>query len=48
MPFLAILPIIIILILMVGYRWGAARAGAAGYISAFIIAIAFLVQTPMF
>ena len=41
MPFLATLPIIIILILMVGYRWGAARAGAAGYISAFIIAIAF-------
>ena len=41
MPLLATLPIIIILILMVGYRWGAARAGAAGYIVTLIIAIAF-------
>ena len=35
------LPIALILILMVGFRWGAARAGAAGYIAALIIAIAF-------
>ena len=41
MPLLATFPIIIILILMVAYRWGAARAGAAGYISAFIVAITF-------
>jgi len=40
MPIFATLPIILILILMVGYRWGAARAGAAGYITALIIAIA--------
>ena len=41
MPLLATLPIIIILILMVGYRWGAARAGAAGYISALLVAITY-------
>ena len=41
MPFLALFPIIIILILMVGYRWGAARAGAAGYLAAMVVAIAF-------
>src|SRR3972149_6884706 len=39
--FIAAIPILIILVLMVGYRWGAARAGSAGYISAFIIAILF-------
>jgi lactate permease len=38
---IAIIPIIIILVLMVGYRWGAARAGSAGYLSAFIIAFLF-------
>ncbi|HBG75023.1 MAG: hypothetical protein A2X25_04550 [Chloroflexi bacterium GWB2_49_20] len=38
---LAAIPIIIILILMVGYRWGAARAGSAGYLTAFLIALAF-------
>jgi lactate permease len=36
----ALLPILIILILMVGLRWGAARAGAAGYLTALLIAIA--------
>jgi len=36
---LAFLPILVILILMVGYRWGAARAGGAGYISGLLIAI---------
>jgi len=41
MPLLATLPIILILILMVGFRWGAARAGAAGYLAALLIAIAF-------
>jgi lactate permease len=35
---LALAPIVIILILMVGLRWGAARAGAAGYLSALLIA----------
>ncbi|MCF6277599.1 MAG: L-lactate permease [Anaerolineales bacterium] len=41
MLLLALLPIGIILLLMVGFRWGAARAGAAGYIAAMIIAVAF-------
>jgi len=38
---IAVIPIIIILVLMVGYRWGAARAGSAGYLSAFLIAFFF-------
>ncbi|MFC2063841.1 L-lactate permease [Chloroflexota bacterium] len=38
---LAAIPIVLILVLMVGYRWGAARAGSAGYISAFLIALIF-------
>jgi lactate permease len=36
--FLAFIPIALILILMVGFRWGAARAGGAGYLSALLIA----------
>ncbi len=39
--FLALLPILVILFLMVGLRWGAARAGAAGYLLALGIASAF-------
>ena len=39
--FIAAIPILIILILMVGYRWGATRAGSAGYISAMVIAVLF-------
>lgn len=46
MPVLASIPIIAILILMIGYRWGAARAGAAGYLAAFFIAIAFFGAGP--
>jgi lactate permease len=38
---LAFTPIAIILALMVGFRWGASRAGAAGYLSALIVAILF-------
>ncbi len=38
---LAFTPIAIILALMVGFRWGAARAGAAGYLSALVIAVFF-------
>ncbi len=37
---LAFLPIALILALMVAFRWGASRAGAAGYLSALIIAAA--------
>jgi lactate permease len=43
---LAFLPIALILALMVGFRWGASRAGAAGYLSALIIAAAFFGAGP--
>jgi len=36
---LALAPIVIILVLMAGYRWGAARAGPAGWSAAVLIAI---------
>jgi lactate permease len=38
---LALIPILLILVLMVGLRWGAAKAGAAGYLSALIIATTY-------
>jgi lactate permease len=37
--FLALLPIAVILVLMVGLRWGASRAGALGYLSALLVSI---------
>lgn len=47
MPFLlAFLPIVLILALMVGFRWGASRAGAAGYLSALVIAAVFFGAGP--
>ena len=39
LPILASFPVIVILLLMVVFRWGAARAGAAGYLSALLLAI---------
>ncbi len=36
---LALTPIILILTLMVGFRWSAARAGSIGYLSALVIAM---------
>jgi len=38
MFFLAILPILIILVLMMAFRWKASRAGSAGYLAAILIA----------
>ncbi|MFW9817857.1 MAG: L-lactate permease [Candidatus Thorarchaeota archaeon] len=38
---LALTPIILILFLMIGLRWGAPRAGGAGYLTALIIAITY-------
>ncbi len=38
---LALSPIILILFLMIGLRWGAARAGGAGYLLALFVAIVF-------
>lgn len=47
MPFiLALTPIALILVLMVGFRWGAARAGGAGYLSALVIAALFFGAGP--
>ncbi|MBL7162715.1 MAG: L-lactate permease [Anaerolineales bacterium] len=43
---LAFTPIAIILALMVGLRWGASRAGAAGYLSALVVAVAFFGAGP--
>lgn len=47
MPFiLALTPIIVILVLMVILRWGAARAGGVGYLTALLIAIFFFGAGP--
>ncbi len=43
---LALLPILLILFLMVGLRWSATRAGAAGYLCGLGIAILFFGATP--
>lgn len=39
--FLSLLPILLILLLMAGFRWGASRSGGAGYILTLIIAVFF-------
>jgi lactate permease len=44
---LALTPILIILILMIGLRWGAARAGGAGYLSALLISSLFFGAGPV-
>jgi lactate permease len=41
MALLAALPILLILVLMIGFRWGAARAGAAGYLAVLAVAVYF-------
>jgi L-lactate permease len=39
-PFLlALIPILIILVLMLGLRWGAVNAGIAGYLAAVVIGV---------
>lgn len=43
---LALTPIVLILFLMVGLRWGAAQAGGAGYLVALLIAILFFGAGP--
>ncbi len=43
---LALIPIALILFLMVGLRWGAARAGAAGYLTGLLIAVMFFGAGP--
>lgn len=44
---LALTPIILILFLMMGLHWGAARAGAAGYLCALMIAVIFFGAGPI-
>jgi lactate permease len=44
---LALTPILLILFLMVGLRWGAARAGGAGYLAALAIAVLFFRAGPV-
>ncbi len=44
---LAITPIALILFLMVGLRWGAARAGGAGYLTALLIASLYFGVGPV-
>ena len=36
---LALLPIIVVLVLMMGFRWGGSRAGVAGWFSAVLLAL---------
>jgi lactate permease len=43
---LALIPILLILVLMVGLRWGAARAGGAGYLSALSLSVVFFGAGP--
>ncbi|MFN2146083.1 MAG: L-lactate permease, partial [Anaerolineales bacterium] len=43
---LALFPILIILILMVGFRWGASRSGGAGYLLTLLIAVSAFGATP--
>jgi lactate permease len=43
---ISLIPIVVILALMVGWRWGASRAGAAGYLSALVLAIALFGAGP--
>ena len=43
---LALFPIFVILSLMIGLRWGAARSGGAGYLSALLISIFYFGAGP--
>lgn len=46
MFFIALIPILLILVLMVGLRWGAARAGGLGYLAALGLAAVFFRAGP--
>lgn len=43
---LAFIPIGLILVLMLGFRWGAARAGGVGYLSALAVAVLYFGAGP--
>jgi len=44
---LSLLPILLIIYLMIWRRWGSVRAGAAGYLSALVIAFGFFGANPV-
>ncbi len=43
---LALSPIIVVLILMVGLRWGGSKAGPVGWLTAIVVSLAFFGATP--
>ena len=43
---LALSPIIVVLILMVGLRWGGSKAGPVGWLTAVVVSLAFFGATP--
>jgi lactate permease len=43
---LALAPIIVVLILMIGLRWGGSKAGPVGWLTAIILSLAFFGATP--
>ncbi len=43
---LALSPIVVVLVLMIGFKWGGGRAGAAGWLSAFLVGSLFFGATP--
>lgn len=43
---LALLPIVVVLVLMIGFRWGGSRAGPAGWLAALLVAVVFYGASP--
>jgi len=43
---LALSPIIVVLILMIGFRWGGSKAGPVGWLTAIVVSLAFFGATP--
>ncbi len=43
---LALSPIIAVLILMIGFRWGGSKAGPVGWLTAIVVSLAFFGATP--
>lgn len=43
---LALSPIIVVLILMIGFRWGGSKAGPVGWLTAILVSLAFFGVTP--
>jgi len=43
---LALCPIVVVLILMIGFRWGGSKAGPVGWLTAVVVSLAFFGTTP--